>query len=402
VAATEAPALYLVAGARPNFVKLAPVAKALKRQGDLTFSVVHTGQHYDAALSDSFFDVLDIDPPEINLDVGSGTHGLQTALILERFERLLLERPPAAVVVFGDVNSTLAGALAAAKLEIPVAHVEAGLRSFDRGMPEEVNRIVADSISDLLLVSEPSGVRNLKTEGRADDAIREVGNVMIDSLRSVEPAVASLRPWERYGFVPHAYGFVTMHRPSNVDDPKTLRRLFECLERISVETPLVFSVHPRTGARLQALRLTPTAGLRLCGPVNYLESVALQRSAAVVLTDSGGIQEEASCLDVPCLTLRWNTERPVTVQRGSSTLVGNDPDRILAAYGAVREGRYKRARPIPRWDGHAALRVAGALADWLDAYRGAPGRREPAGRERGRARDGVHPPAQRRAASARS
>jgi UDP-N-acetylglucosamine 2-epimerase (non-hydrolysing) len=357
--------LYLVAGARPNFVKLAPVAKALKSQGDLTFEIVHTGQHYDAALSGSFFDVLDIEPPDINLGVGSGTHGSQTGLILERFERLLLERPPSAVVVFGDVNSALAGALAAAKANVPVAHVEAGLRSFDRRMPEEVNRIVVDSISDLLLASEPSGVQNLRNEGRPDEAVRNVGNVMIDSLRAVEPAVALLRPWEQYGYAPHGYGFVTMHRPSNVDDPKTLRRLVECLECISRETPLIFSVHPRTRKHLQALGLTHAGGLRLCGPVNYLESIALQRSAAVVLTDSGGIQEEASCLDVPCLTLRWNTERPVTVELGSSTLVGNDPDRILAAYAAVREGRYKRARPIPRWDGRAAFRVADALTQSL-------------------------------------
>lgn len=359
--------IFLVAGARPNFVKLAPVGRALRARPGLPFKVVHTGQHYAAALSDSFFEVLEIPPPDFNLGVGSGSHGAQTARILERFETLLLAERPRAVVVFGDVNSTLACSLAAVKLHVPVAHVEAGLRSFDRKMPEEINRIVTDTLAGLLLVSEPSGAKNLRAEGHPDAAIREVGNVMIDSLRAVEPRLAELRPWQVFGAAPRQYGFVTLHRPANVDDPEILRRLLDCLGKIAGELPLVFAVHPRTRGRLQAVGFAPPRGLHLAEPMNYLDSVAMQRQAALVLTDSGGIQEESSCLDVPCLTLRPNTERPITVELGTSTLCGNDPDRIWAAYQDVKAGRYRKASAIPLWDGRAAPRVASALGEWLGA-----------------------------------
>lgn len=362
---TKRPLVYLVAGARPNFVKLAPVLAALKARGILDARVIHTGQHYDAALSESFFEILQIDAPDVNLDVGSGTHAVQTGLILARFEELLMVQRPEAIVVFGDVNSTLACSLAGTKLHVPVAHVEAGLRSFDRSMPEEINRLVTDALAGLLLVSEPSGVRNLISEGRPQSMIRQVGNVMIDSLRAVESRLAALAPWSRFGFTPRQYGFVTVHRPANVDDPRVLRRLLDCLQQIAREVPLVFAVHPRTAARLQALDFSPSSGLVLSQPLNYLDSIGMQAHAALVLTDSGGIQEETTCLDIPCLTLRSNTERPVTVELGSNTLVGNDPARIFAAYEEVRAGTYKKAAPIPLWDGQAAFRVADAVTSWL-------------------------------------
>jgi UDP-N-acetylglucosamine 2-epimerase (non-hydrolysing) len=366
--------VMLVAGARPNFIKVAPVLRALSARDSFRVSLVHTGQHYDDAMSGAFFRLLGMPEPDVNLNVGSASHGVQTARIMERFEPVVLERRPDCVVVFGDVNSTAACALVAAKLLVPAVHVEAGLRSFDRTMPEEINRIVTDALADLLLVSEPAGRPNLLKEGRPEASIVDIGNVMIDSLEHMRPRMEALAPWERYAFERGRYGLVTLHRPSNVDDPAVLRRVLDCLERCAAEFPLVFPVHPRTKARIGNLGMSLDGALRLVDPVDYLESLALQAGAAVVFTDSGGIQEESSHLGVPCLTLRPNTERPVTVDMGTSTLVSNDPARIEAAFQEVLSGSYKQARPIPLWDGHAAERAAVAIEYWLDrsSSRGAP------------------------------
>ncbi len=366
--------VMLIAGARPNFVKIGPISRALRARPGFDVTLVHTGQHYDRSLSGDFFRTLDIPDPDVNLDVGSGSHAAQTARIMERFEPVLDDRRPDCIVVVGDVNSTIACALVAAKKMIRVVHVEAGLRSFDRTMPEEINRILTDAISDLMLTSEPSGRRHLLTEGRPEDAIRHVGNVMIDTLEWVRPKMEAMTPWAAYGLTRGGYGLVTLHRPSNVDDPDVLRGILDCLVRMSADLPLVFPAHPRTVARIGALGWTAGekegdkalgARLQFTEPVDYVESIALQAGAAVVLTDSGGIQEEASHLDVPCLTLRANTERPITVDLGTSTLVGSDPARIEAAFREVRGGTYKKASRIPLWDGHTAERIADVLESWV-------------------------------------
>jgi UDP-N-acetylglucosamine 2-epimerase (non-hydrolysing) len=355
----------LVAGARPNFIKVAPVLRGLSARGSFRATLVHTGQHYDDAMSGAFFRLLGMPEPDVNLSVGSASHAVQTARIMERFEPVVLERRPDCIVVFGDVNSTAACALVAAKLLVPAVHVEAGLRSFDRTMPEEINRIVTDALCELLLASEPSARPNLLAEGRPADSIADIGNVMIDSLEYMRPRMEVLAPWERYGFERGGYGLVTLHRPSNVDDPAVLRRVLDCLETCAAELPLVFPIHPRTKARIGDLKLPPDDGLKCVDPVDYLESLALQAGSAVVFTDSGGIQEESSHLGVPCLTLRPNTERPVTVEMGTSTLVGNDPARIEAAFRTVLSGTYKQTHPIPLWDGHASVRAAAAIESWL-------------------------------------
>jgi UDP-N-acetylglucosamine 2-epimerase (non-hydrolysing) len=362
--------LDLVAGARPNFMKLAPVQRAVAALGAQDFRIVHTGQHYDADMNDVFFHELGIPAPDFHLDVGSGSHGAQTARILERYEAHLLAHRPSATVVFGDVNSTVACALAAVKLGVPVVHVEAGLRSFDRTMPEEINRLLTDAVAELLLVSEPSGVANLKREGVDDAKVRLVGNVMIDTLMAQLPRARERAAPQRLGLPQRGYGFVTLHRPSNVDDPAVLGRLVALLHELSRELPLVFPVHPRTQNAARKLELKPgleadQERLRCLGPQPYLDTISLVADAAVVLTDSGGLQEECSVLGVPCLTMRENTERPVTVELGTSRLVGNDVARIRAAFADVRAGRWPSGREIPFWDGRAGERVAEALAGWL-------------------------------------
>jgi UDP-N-acetylglucosamine 2-epimerase (non-hydrolysing) len=364
--------IHLIAGARPNFVKLAPLVRALAARGDCPFEIIHTGQHYDEAMSGSFFRVLEIPDPDLNLEVGSGPHGKQTARILEAYEEVLMERKPAAVVVFGDVTGTLSCALAAAKLLIPVVHVEAGLRSFDRTMPEELNRIVTDSLSDLLFVSEPSGMANLKREGVPDEKVRLVGNIMIDSLRHVLPRALDRAAHERLGLKSGGYALLTMHRPSNVDSPDSLQQLMAVFDEISRDLPIVFPIHPRTRARMAAAGIaepakstSPDAGLRLVDSVDYLDSLCLQKHARVVFTDSGGMQEETTTLGVPCITLRSNTERPVTVDEGTSTLVGNDPEKIRAAYRQVMSGSYKPAKTISLWDGKTADRIAEEIVRFL-------------------------------------
>jgi UDP-N-acetylglucosamine 2-epimerase (non-hydrolysing) len=357
--------IYLVAGARPNFIKLAPLVWVLNSRQDIPFQIVHTGQHYDRAMSQSFFDVLNIPEPNINLDVGSGEQNVQTARILERFDGLLQENPPSAVVVFGDVNSTLACSLAAAKRLVPVVHVEAGLRSFDRSMPEEINRLVTDALSDLLLVSEKSGMLNLKQEGIPDEKVRLVGNIMIDSLVQMQPKALERQTAERLRVEPGQYALLTLHRPSNVDDPATLLRLLNLFADLSRKLPVIFPVHPRTKKQIESLDIPTYVNFRMVEPVDYLDSLCLQKQSRLVLTDSGGIQEETSCLGVPCLTLRQNTERPVTVELGTSTIVGNDETLIRVMFEQILAGQYKHGQPIPLWDGRTADRVADSLRELL-------------------------------------
>lgn len=364
--------LACVVGARPNFMKMAPILRALRGETGMRPVLIHTGQHYDAALSDVFFQELDMPRPDVSLEVGSGSHGEQTARILERMERALLDGPPGGgrydrVVVVGDVNSTAAAALAAVKIGIPVAHVEAGLRSFDRSMPEEINRIVTDSISDMLFVSEPAGIENLRREGHRDEEIHLVGNVMIDTLLFLLPQAQQRGILSELGFEPKQYGFVTLHRPSNVDEPATLERLVAALTDVSTKLPLVFPVHPRTRARLDAFELTgrleQAAGITITPPLGYLDCLCLTSQARLIVTDSGGLQEESSALEVPCITMRENTERPITVTTGSSTLAGNSADQLLHAVNDIMTGGYKFGRCPELWDGHAADRIVAALSN---------------------------------------
>ena len=364
------PVVDLVAGARPNFMKLAPVAEAMLAAGKLSPRIVHTGQHYDHGMNDVFFEELGISWPDVHLEVGSGPHGAQTARILERYEACLMETSPDATVVFGDVNSTVACALAAAKLGIPVAHVEAGLRSFDRTMPEEINRLLTDAIADLLLVSEPSGMANLRREGVEDGKMHLVGNVMIDTLVKELARANDLDSPRRLGLVNGEYALVTMHRPSNVDDPEILEALLKLLVELSQRVPIVFPVHPRTRKAAEEARLTPLLSALppfLCiDPLPYRENLCLMAHARMVFTDSGGMQEETTHLKVPCLTLRDNTERPVTIEKGTSRLVGNDPEKIRAGFEDIMANHWPKGEDIPLWDGHASERVAEELGLWVE------------------------------------
>ncbi|MEZ4393391.1 MAG: UDP-N-acetylglucosamine 2-epimerase (non-hydrolyzing) [Polyangiales bacterium] len=360
--------VVFVAGARPNFMKVAPMLRAA-RGAPFASRLVHTGQHYDAAMSGVFFEELGIPAPDAHLNVGSGTHGAQTARVLEGFEAWLLERGGAVrgVVVVGDVNSTMACTLAAAKLGVPVAHVEAGLRSFDRAMPEEINRMVTDSIADLLLPSEPAGVENLAREGVAASRVEFVGNTMIDTLAHQLPHARSLGVPASLGLSPGGYALVTLHRPSNVDAPARLAELVALLDRVSQRAPVVFPAHPRTRARLESAglldALRASGRVRLLEPLAYRQNLGLMADARLVLTDSGGIQEETTYLGVPCLTLRGNTERPVTVERGTNTLVGDDLALAERLVNEVLEGRYKAGGAIEGWDGRAAERVIKVLTE---------------------------------------
>ena len=345
-----------VVGARPNFMKAAPVFHALRTRPGMRQTLVHTGQHYDRNLSDVFFSQLEIPAPDMNLGVGSGTHARQTADIMTGFEPVLREKKPDIVLVYGDVNSTVAAALVCAKLLVPVAHVEAGLRSFDRTMPEEVNRIVTDRLADLLFTPSEDGDENLLREGVSSEKIHRVGNVMIDSLVRLLPG-ASQCPTN--GF-PERFALVTLHRPSNVDDSETLKSILESLLAVSDQLDVVFPVHPRTRGRIAQFGLN-TDKLHLLEPAPYIDFLALQRRATAVITDSGGIQEETTYLQVPCLTLRSNTERPITVTMGTNTLVGQDSRKLASELSAILEGRGKRGTVPPLWDGHAAERIADVL-----------------------------------------
>jgi UDP-N-acetylglucosamine 2-epimerase (non-hydrolysing) len=356
-----------VCGARPNFMKIAPLARAFAARPGIQSCIVHTGQHYDDALSQAFFDDLHIPRPDINLEVGSASHAAQTAAIMQRFEPVLLREKPDAVLVVGDVNSTIACALVAVKMGIAVAHVEAGLRSFDRTMPEEINRLLTDAISDLLFVTEPAGVTNLKREGIDEAKIHLVGNVMIDTLRAHQELARRSTILARLGLAPGAYGVLTLHRPASVDHPEVLAGILDALEEIQRTTPLVFPVHPRTQGNLQRsgllARLQHMPGMKLTEPLGYLDFLKLMSAAAVVLTDSGGIQEETTVLGVPCITLRENSERPITIEQGTNQLAGMSPERIVAAFERVRAGRIPHRVP-ELWDGHAAERIADILLRW--------------------------------------
>lgn len=348
-----------VVGARPNFMKAAPVLRSLAGRRGVQQMLVHTGQHYDAAMSDVFFAQLGMPEPDLNLAVGSGTHACQTAQIMTRFEPVVLEHKPDWVLVYGDVNSTAAAALVCSKLLVPVAHIEAGLRSGDRSMPEEINRLVTDQLSDLLFTPSSDADENLKREGIAPSKIRLVGNVMIDTLVRLLP----LAEEQNLNGLPERYALVTLHRPSNVDDLPWLQALLKTLTELSLELPVVFPVHPRTRERIaEAGHLNRSAGLHLLEPKPYLEFLALQRRASVVITDSGGIQEETTFLGVPCITVRENTERPITVKLGTNRLVGRDLDVLQSAVHTVLARPATPPEPIPLWDGHAAERIAEFLA----------------------------------------
>ncbi|WP_228894359.1 non-hydrolyzing UDP-N-acetylglucosamine 2-epimerase [Pseudoduganella aquatica] len=367
--------ILCVVGARPNFMKMAPIMAALSAlRPHVDVKLVHTGQHYDVAMNHQYFEALGIPSPDINLEVGSGSHAQQTAEVMKKFEPALDEVQPTAVLVVGDVNSTIACALVAAKKGVPVIHVEAGLRSFDRAMPEEINRVLTDQISDLLFTTEESGEENLLREGVAAHRIQFVGNVMIDTLvrnlpRAI-PAATIVADAGRPGLADGAQGYavLTLHRPSNVDDPAVLRTLLETAAAIARRTPVIFPLHPRTRGMIEKAglnHLVEGPNVLLLPPMGYLEMLGLMKQARVVLTDSGGIQEETTALGVPCITLRNNTERPITVEQGTNTIAGQDPARILAIYEEVMGGGGKAGR-VPRfWDGQAAVRIAAALQAWM-------------------------------------
>jgi len=345
-----------VIGARPNLMKAAPVFRALAKQPRAQQNLVHTGQHYDANMSGAFFPQLGIPEPDVNLGVGSGSHARQTAEIMTRFEPVVRQRKPDLVLVYGDVNSTLAASLVCAKLLIPVGHVEAGLRSFDRAMPEEINRLLTDQIADLLFTPSEDGDANLLHEGILPAKIYRVGNVMIDSLVDMLPKAIM---W-KLGSLPERYALITLHRPSNVDDLKVLKSILEALLEINTQLNVLFPVHPRTRQRIAEWGLT-TGKLHLLEPIPYLEFLALQRRATVIITDSGGVQEESTYLGVPCLTLRENTERPITVSLGTNTLVGQDKKKLSAELSNIVAGKLKKGFVPPLWDGHAGERIADFL-----------------------------------------
>lgn len=352
--------LVVVAGARPNFIKIAPLMWEIARRPGIEARLVHTGQHYDEKMSKLFFEQLRIPRPDVDLEVGSGSHAVQTAEVMKRFEPVVAGDRPDAVVVVGDVNSTVACALTSAKLGIPVAHVESGLRSFDRAMPEEINRLVTDAISDWLFVSERSGVDNLRREGADERRIHFVGNIMIDTLVACRPQFEAAELPD-LGVRPGEYAVLTLHRPSNVDDPATFAALMRAIARIQADIPLVFPVHPRTRRALEP-HLPELPNVRLPEPMGYLQFMKLVSQSRFVLTDSGGIQEETTFMGVPCLTLRENTERPCTIEQGSNRLLGRDPAAIVAAARDLLERRPERRPPPELWDGHAAPRILDILS----------------------------------------
>jgi UDP-N-acetylglucosamine 2-epimerase (non-hydrolysing) len=368
--------IICVVGARPNFMKIAPIIRALRSQPDaLPVCLVHTGQHYDAEMNDAFFTQLQIPHPDIELEVGSGSHAVQTAEIMKRFEVVVEQEAPVAVLVVGDVNSTIACALVAAKKNIPVIHVEAGLRSFDRTMPEEINRVLTDRISDMLFITEPSARDNLRKEGVDDRQIHFVGNVMIDTLRHslsqavpAETTLAGVKKPDLFLEDRHGYAVLTLHRPANVDDRDLFRDLLETVRMVSERIPVIFPVHPRTRKALEAHGLQAhlnTERILSLPPQGYLEMLGLISSARLVMTDSGGLQEETTAVGVPCITLRENTERPVTVQQGTNTIAGHDRKLIISVVAAVLNDGGKRGRIPELWDGKAAERIKQVLNDWL-------------------------------------
>jgi UDP-N-acetylglucosamine 2-epimerase (non-hydrolysing) len=375
---SEAGPLLCVVGARPNFMKMAPLLRAIQSRRDLPKPVlVHTGQHYDFALNDRLFIDLELPAPDVNLEVGSGSHAAQTAEVMKRFEPVVMAHRPSCVVVVGDVNSTLACSLVAAKLNVPVAHVEAGLRSFDRSMPEEVNRVLTDQIADLLYTTEQDAAANLAKEGINGERVHFVGNLMIDSLLSALPkAVAVAELLRREGLDPAlkgdsaGYAVVTLHRPSNVDERDALANVLAILGEVSERLPIIWPIHPRTKAKIEEFGFQGEIRNRRIAclpPQGYLEMIGLMKDAAVVLTDSGGIQEETTALGIPCLTMRPNTERPITVDQGTNLVVGSDRVRVLSALDEILSKGGKRGRVPELWDGKAAIRIADHMAGWLAA-----------------------------------
>ena len=370
-----------VVGARPNFMKMAPILQAfLANDPAIPTLLVHTGQHYDRDMSDKLFEDLRLPRPDINLEVGSGTHAVQTAEVMRRFEPVIDQHSPSCVLVVGDVNSTLACALVAAKKGVPVVHVEAGLRSYDRTMPEEINRVLTDQIADLLYTTERSAADNLSREGIPNERIRFVGNVMIDSLLSNLDLARATHDTLKENGVPDSiiqsiqdYGVVTMHRPANVDDPAILQSLLTVLRDISGELPLIFALHPRTKANIERFGLEDLIDRKkmiVLPPQGYLEMLGLMAKSKIVLTDSGGLQEETTALGIPCLTMRENTERPITIEQGTNTMVGRDVSAIRLHAQEILAGKGKSGRAPEFWDGHAAERIAADLASWLTEKNG--------------------------------
>ncbi|RFP12379.1 UDP-N-acetylglucosamine 2-epimerase (non-hydrolyzing) [Duganella sp. BJB488] len=363
--------IYLVAGARPNFMKIAPIVRALRGHPRLAYKIIHTGQHYDRDMNEVFFEELGIPAPDLFMAAGGGSHAEQTAKIMLAFEQLCVAERPDAVLVVGDVNSTLACSIVAKKLNIPVAHVEAGLRSGDMTMPEEINRLVTDSISDWFFVTEPSAVGHLRREGKPEAAIHYVGHVMVDNvLYQAEQLAAGDRSryeGSAYKAAHPRYGVVTLHRPSNVDDAAMMGRIGAALTEIAAELPLIFPVHPRTRANLERFGIALGPNVTLVGPQGYMAFLNLWKDAVMVLTDSGGLQEETTALGVPCITIRDNTERPVTVDEGSNVLAGTDPATIVAEARKVLAGQGKQGRRPHLWDGQAAQRIVAVLDRQLAA-----------------------------------
>jgi UDP-N-acetylglucosamine 2-epimerase (non-hydrolysing) len=360
----------LVCGARPNFMKIAPIMAAMARSAKLKSYLVHTGQHYDEKMSKSFFDLLRIPRPDIDLEVGSGSHAVQTAKIMIEFEKVCVAEKPDMVVVVGDVNSTLACVIVAKKLWIPAAHVEAGLRSGDMKMPEEINRIVTDSICDLFFTTEPEGTDNLRKFGFPPAAIHDVGNVMIDTLFHNLETARKNPILKELGLSKGGFCLLTMHRPSNVDDPDTLSRLLSAFTKIQERIRIVFPAHPRTVKMIETFGFKPMLdamkNLTLMGPLDYHQTLCLNDAARFVITDSGGLQEETTALGTPCITIRENTERPVTVAVGSNEVVGTDPDRILGAVGRILDGKWKKGGVPKGWDGKASERIVSVLEAFFD------------------------------------
>ena len=359
--------VFIVAGARPNFMKIGPVYRAAAKYPSLNCKIIHTGQHYDLNMSDVFFRDLGLPEPNIHLGVGSGTHAEQSGQVMISYEKVLIDRQPDLVVVVGDVNSTMAATLAAVKLGIKTAHLEAGLRSFDRSMPEEINRLVTDALADILWTPSADGDENLIREGVSREKIQRVGNIMIDSLEMLRDKIQDQTAYSDFGLELQQYGLVTLHRPSNVDAPKKLAKLFDLLSRISKKIPLVFPIHPRTRKSADQIgilsQLDQSKELILLDPLNYVRFMNLVFNCRFALTDSGGIQEETTILKVPCITLRPNTERPITAEIGTSRIVGNDPQKIVEAWEDIQNDRWQTPTTPEMWDGKAAERIVSVIVE---------------------------------------
>ncbi|MGD9733029.1 MAG: non-hydrolyzing UDP-N-acetylglucosamine 2-epimerase [Desulfamplus sp.] len=366
--------IFLIAGARPNFMKIAPIAREFdKHSKEINYKIIHTGQHYDPNMSDVFFDELDIRKPDYHLGAGGGTHAQQTAKIMTGFEDICQTDRPDLVMVVGDVNSTLACSIVAKKMNIKVAHVEAGLRSFDLSMPEEINRMVTDAISDIFFITEEQGMANLLKEGKSKKQLYFVGHVMIDNLffqlQKLEQMDTNIFPTNSFKQKHSKYGVVTLHRPSNVDDKRNLESIFSTLSTISERLPLIFPIHPRTLKNMKEFNIEPSSSIKLIEPLSYMEFLNLWKDAALALTDSGGLQEETTALGIPCLTIRENTERPITITQGTNKLVGISKQKILDAFDDIMNNRWKTGQRPKFWDGMASERIASILLEYQTVIR---------------------------------